>query len=96
MLKDGAWLRHARHANEMATRLETGLRAIPGVVILYPVQSNAVFARIPAKAEKELHACGWHFYTGVITPGESRLMCSWDTSAEDVDAFIADLRKIGG
>ena len=94
MLKDGAWLRHARHANEMATRLATGLRAIPGAEILYPVQSNAVFARIPAAAEKKLHERGWHFYTGVITPGESRLMCSWDTTAEDVDSFIADLREI--
>ena len=33
MLKDGAWLRHARHANEMATRLANGLRAIPGVAV---------------------------------------------------------------
>jgi threonine aldolase len=94
MLKDGAWLRHARHANEMATRLASGLRQISGVEILYPVQSNAVFAKIPAAAEKQLHAFGWHFYTGVITPGESRLMCSWDTTTEDVDGFIADLREI--
>ncbi len=94
MLKDGAWLRHARHANEMATRLATGLRAVSGVEILYPVQSNAVFARIPPAAEKKMHERGWHFYTGVITPGESRLMCSWDTTAEDVDAFIADVQNL--
>jgi threonine aldolase len=96
MLKDGAWLRHARHANQMAARLATGLRTIPGVEIGYPVESNAVFARIPATAEKDLHERGWHFYTGVVTPGESRLMCSWDTTAEDVDAFIADLRENAG
>lgn len=94
MLKDGAWLRHARHSNEMATRLATGLRAVPNVEILYPVQSNAVFARIPVAAGKKLHERGWHFYTGVITPGESRLMCSWDTTAEDVDDFVADLRAL--
>src|ERR1700744_1712817 len=94
MLKDGAWLRHARHANNMATRLATGLGSIPGVEILYPVQSNAVFAKIPPAAEKEMHPLGWHFYTGVITPGESRLMCSWDTTTGDVDGFISDLRGI--
>jgi threonine aldolase len=93
MLKDGAWLRHARHANEMATRLATGLRTVPEVEILYPVQSNAVFAKMPAAATKKLHERGWHFYTGVITPGESRLMCSWDTTTEDVDTFVSDLRE---
>jgi threonine aldolase len=94
MLKDGAWLRHARHANEMAKRLETGLRPIPGVNISYPVQSNSVFAKFPRLAEEQLRERGWHFYTGVITPEESRLMCSWDTTPEDVDAFIADLKQL--
>jgi threonine aldolase len=94
MLQDGAWLRHARHTNAMAQRLEAGLRKISGVNITYPVQSNAVFAKFPKSAEEKLHALGWQFYTGVITPDESRLMCSWDTTAEDVDAFVADLRGI--
>lgn len=96
MLKEGAWLRHARHANEMARRLEDGLRRIPGVKISHPVQSNAVFARIPKPAEEKLRARGWQFYTGVITDEESRLMCSWDTTPEDADGFVADLREIVG
>ncbi len=94
MLKDGAWLKHARHANAMAKQLEAGLKNIAGVTISYPVQSNAVFARLPASAEERLRARGWQFYTGVITPEESRLMCSWDTTAEDVDTFVADLHAI--
>jgi threonine aldolase len=94
MLKDGAWLRHARHANAMARRLETGLKAIPGVKICHPVQSNAVFAKIPKAAEEKVRGRGWQFYTGVITPDESRLMCSWDTTPEDVDGFVADLREL--
>ena len=94
MLKDGAWLRHARHANEMAQRLAAGLQEIPGVKISFPVQSNGVFAIIPKPAEKKLRERDWHFYTGVVTPEESRLMCSWDTTPEDVDAFIADLRDV--
>jgi len=94
MLQDGAWLRHAKHANEMAKRLETGLKDIPGISISYPVQSNAVFAKIPQAAEEKMHAQGWRFYTGVVTPGESRLMCSWDTTPEDVAALVADLRAI--
>jgi threonine aldolase len=96
MLKDGAWLRHAKHSNEMATRLNAGLQKIPGVKICYPVQSNTVFAKIPKSAEEKLRQRGWQFYTGVITTEESRLMCSWDTTAEDVDAFVVDLRELSG
>lgn len=94
MLKDGAWLRHARHANAMAQRLEAGLRGIPGVAISYPVEANAVFAKLPPVAEQQLRKVGWKFYTGVITPDEARLMCSWDTTPGDVDAFVADIRRL--
>jgi threonine aldolase len=91
MLQDGAWLRHGAHGNAMARRLEAALRALPGVDISFPVESNAVFAKIPAAARDGLAARGWKFYTGVITPDEARLMCSWDTTPDDVDAFAADL-----
>ena len=94
MLQNGVWLKHARHANAMAQRLEAGLKKIPGVQISFPVQSNGVFAKIPSVAEAKMHERGWHFYTGVITPEESRLMCSWDTTPEDVDGFVADLQAI--
>ena len=96
MLKDGAWLRYARHANDMAQRLETGLKKIPEVQISNPAQSNAVFAKIPKAAEEKMRARGWSFSTGVVTPNESRFMCSWDITPEDVDAFIADLREVIG
>jgi threonine aldolase len=94
MLQNGAWLKHARHANAMAKRLEGGLRGVPGVKIVYPVESNAVFAQIPAAVEKQLRERGWRFYTGVVTPEEARLMCSWDTTEADVDAFAGDAREI--
>ncbi len=94
MLKDGAWLKHAQHSNAMAKRLEAGLRSISGVHISYPVESNAVFAKMPSAVEKKMHDRGWKFYTGVITADESRLMCSWDTTAEDVAGFVQDLRAL--
>jgi threonine aldolase len=96
MLKDDAWLRHARQANEMAKRLEAGLRPIPGVDIAHPVQSNAVFAKISKPVEGKLRERGWQFSTGGVTPGDSRFMCSWDTTPEDVDALVTDLRAIAG
>lgn len=96
MLQDGAWLRHAKHSNAMAKRLEAALRPLPKVQVSYPVESNAVFANIPAALVEAMHQRGWKFYTNVGGWEDSRLMCSWDTIAEDVDAFGADLRALTG
>src|SRR5438045_4225003 len=63
LLQDGAWLRHAKNANLMAKRLEAALRQIPQIEIAYPVQSNGVFAKIPAAVVQGLHERGWKFYT---------------------------------
>jgi threonine aldolase len=90
MLREGAWLRHATHANAMAAQLERGLRALRGVTIPYPRQANAVFATLPAPLVVGLRQRGWQFYTDVGPDGAARLMCSWDTSAEDVASFLGD------
>ena len=96
LLQDGAWLRHARHSNAMAKRLESKIKDLPGINISYPVQTNAVFAKIPEAVVHGAHQRGWHFYTNVGGWDESRLMCSWDTTEEDVDAFAADLAELSG
>jgi threonine aldolase len=91
LLETGAWLAHATHANAMATRLAATLRTTPGVRVLHPVQANAVFADLPAGALDGLRARGWDLY---VLPGTAgvRFLCSWDTTAADVDAVVADLR----
>src|SRR6266568_1652880 len=94
LLQDGAWLRHAKHANAMARRLESAIRPLPGIKIAHPVQTNAVFARLPDEVVQAMHQRGWRFYTHIGGWEESRLMCSWDTTAEDVDAFVADLSEL--
>ena len=93
MLRDGAWLRHAGHANEMARRLETALAKIPAIQIVHPVDTNSVFAKMPEQVVKGMHERGWKFYNHVGSEGEARLMCSWDTTEEDVDSFAADVRE---
>lgn len=94
LLQDGAWLRHAKHSNAMARHLESAIHNLPGVSVSYPVQSNAVFARIPERVVEAMHQRGWRFYTHVGGWEDSRLMCSWDTTPEDVDAFAADLKEL--
>ena len=93
LLRDGAWLRHAAHANQMAARLARALKKIKGVELLMPRQANGVFVELPLPVIDALHARGWHFYT-FIGAGGARLMCSWDTTQEDVDDFATDLAEM--
>ena len=91
MLQDGAWLRRAGHANAMAQLLHSELKKLPGVKIMYPSQANSVFAQLPSEVSNGMRALGWHFYT-FIGQGGCRLMCSWDTTEDDVHQFVADLK----
>jgi len=93
MLEEGAWLRNASRANAMARRLRDHLNEIPEVKVLYPTQANAVFADLPPYVIDALRKQGWKFYT-FIGEGGCRLMCAWDTSEEDVDSFVADLKRL--
>ncbi len=93
LLKSGAWLRNAQQANRAAEILERELRTIAGVQILVPRQANAVFIQLPPPVSQALHARGWHFYE-FIGRGGVRLMCSWDTTEQDIQSLAADLRQL--
>jgi threonine aldolase len=93
MLQDNAWLRWAAHANAMAQLLYQGLQDVPGVKIMFPCQANAVFVQMPEAVASGLRELGWRFYS-FIGKGGSRLMCSWDTTEEDVRRFVADLKSL--
>ncbi len=93
MLRDGAWLRHAAHANACARRLADALRAVPGLRLLHEPEVNGVFVEMPPALHAALAARGWHFYRFVGDHGY-RLMCSWATTDADLAAFLADLREL--
>ena len=92
LLEDDLWRHNAAHANAMAARLAGALVDVPGVRITQPVQANAVFAVIPPSTTAELRR-SWPFYTWNEDTGEMRWMCSWDTTAEEVDAFAAAIAR---
>ena len=92
MLEGDAYLTHARHANQAAQQLATALRQA-GIEIAYPPEANAVFAKIPAEVQARMLAKGWHFYD-LFGDGQARLMCSWSTTAAEIEAFVNDLRAL--
>ncbi|KAB8160328.1 threonine aldolase [Streptomyces sp. 3MP-14] len=91
LLAGDLWLRGARHANAMARRLADGVATVEGVEICHPVQANAVFARLPREASLRLMK-HYPFYFWNEAAGEVRWMCSYDTTEEDVEGFLAALR----
>jgi threonine aldolase len=91
LLESGAWRRNAERANGLARQLEVELRSISTLEVLYAVQANAVFVRMPPSIAAAMHSRGWHFYA---IAGGHRLMCSWDTDESDVAAFVRDLRAV--
>lgn len=93
MLQDGAWLRHASHANAMAALLDRELKRIPGVVVTTPRQANAVFIHLPEAMDRGLKARGWAYYDFIGAAG-ARLMCAWDTTEDDVQALVKDMREL--
>jgi threonine aldolase len=81
------WLKSARHANRMARLLQKELREIPQVKIVYKVEANGVFAKIPrsaiAKLQKRYFFYVWNEQQSVV-----RWMCSFDTTEQDVREFV--------
>jgi threonine aldolase len=88
MLAEDRWLQAATHANAMARQLEQFVRRSPGAELLYPVEANAVFVRLAPQVAQRLQQRGWITYT---VAGGTRLMCSWATTPEEVQALGADL-----
>ncbi|WP_319453653.1 MULTISPECIES: low specificity L-threonine aldolase [unclassified Mycobacterium] len=92
ILTDELYLRSARHANAMATRLRDAVEGLPGLTITQQTQSNAVFAILPPGVADRLRE-GFRFYDWDPATGEVRWMCAFDTTEADVDAFAAALRE---
>ena len=93
MLTNDNWRIHATHANQMAQLLYKTLLKYPAIKVTKPVQANAVFAELPAHWNHPLQD-KHPFYIWKDSSNEARLMCSWDTSAEDIERFEAVLQTL--
>lgn len=92
LLTDDLWLKSAQHANRMAKRLEGAVSKIPEVEVVYPVEGNGVFARIPRKAIAKIQK-RYFFYVWNEEESVVRWMCSFDTTDKDVEEFASFVRQ---
>ncbi|KQP80475.1 low specificity L-threonine aldolase [Methylobacterium sp. Leaf117] len=93
VLEDGAWLRHASHANACAQRLASAVADVAAFDLMFPVEANAVFLRAAPEHLKALRARGWRFYTFI--GGGARFMFAWDSDLARIATLAADIRAVG-
>jgi threonine aldolase len=86
LLTGDLWLNSAQHANRMARLLEKQLREIPQVKVVYKVEANGIFAKIPRRAIPKLQK-RYFFYVWNEAQSVVRWMCSFDTTEQDVKQF---------
>nr|WP_211368108.1 low specificity L-threonine aldolase [Microbacterium rhizomatis] len=98
LLEGDLWMRNAAHSNAMAQRLRAGVEAgiadgsITGVAFTQPTQANGVFATLPDGVADRLRE-SFRFYDWDASKNEVRWMCSFDTTEQDVDDFIAAISR---
>ncbi len=95
LLEGRTWLHNAAQSNSMARRLADGLRDVPGVSVRWAVQSNAVFADLDPRLVGALQG-DWGFYVWDDQQNTVRLMTAFDTTASDIDSFLAAVREASG
>jgi threonine aldolase len=93
LLMGDVWLRNARQANSAAFQLAQNLQRAANVEVAFPVEANAVFARMNDQLARGLQVRGWRFYK-FIEPDVYRLMCSWSTTGEEITNLVTDVVAI--
>jgi threonine aldolase len=86
LLSNDLWLANAQHSNRMAKLLEREVRKMPRIKIVYKVEANGVFAKIPRPAIAKLRK-RYFFYVWNEEQSVVRWMCSFDTTEKDIREF---------
>lgn len=92
-LKDDLWLEMARHSNAMAQLLYRQVQEIPGVTLTQVPEANSVFAILPDGITEQLME-EYFFYVWDESTGEVRWMCSFDTTEQDIENFVAAIKRL--
>lgn len=92
-LTEDLWLKNAQHANAMARKLADALTDFPGVRFTQKVESNQLFLTMP-REEIDHMLESYFFYFWDEAKDEIRLVTSFDTTEEDIEAFIRRLKRL--
>jgi threonine aldolase len=95
-LKDGLWLDNARTANRAAKKLVDAFNSFENAEPVFSnPQANEIFIAMPVAAIDALEQAGHSFYRWhELGNNVIRLVTNFATTDEEVEAFVADVRKI--
>ncbi len=92
-IESDGWRKRAGHANAAAQRLAAGLRTIPGVKIVKPVEVNLIFVELPDEVKRRLDRAGYFVYQlPMFGEGVVRFAASWATTDGSIDRLVANLQ----
>jgi len=92
LLSGDLWHRSAAHANRMARLLGSELEKVSPITLTQKVEANGVFAVLPKQFIPLLQK-KYFFYVWNEAISEVRLMCSFDTTEEDIHEFVGLVRR---
>lgn len=86
------WRKNAEHSNQMAQLFYNKIKHLMGVEVIYPVDTNGLFVKIPQSIISSLQN-KYFFYVFDELESIVRWMCSYDTEIEEIDMFTEALKK---
>ncbi|QRX64578.1 threonine aldolase [Dysgonomonadaceae bacterium zrk40] len=92
-LRENLWLENAHRSNVAAQMLYREMSRVKGIEITQKVESNAIFFILPKSITDRLRE-RYFFYDWDESRNEMRLVCSWDTTEEDIKQFSDVLFKL--
>ncbi|MEO6977661.1 MAG: hypothetical protein ABI113_04750, partial [Mucilaginibacter sp.] len=93
LLRDGLWKEIAEHSNNLALKLKTLLSEIPSLEFTQPVETNAVFIKLPASIYNKTQEFS-SFYEWNEEKSEYRFMISFNTTEEEIMTFVDKLPEL--
>ncbi len=86
------WKKNALQANRMAKKLAAELKRFPQLKLTQDVKANGVFCIMPPELIPLMQEA-YFFHIWDPQTYEVRLMCSWDTTEEDIETFVRLLEQ---
>ena len=93
-LRNDAWKKAAAATNAKAARMISGLRDAPEFEFLFEPAANMIFATLPRRIHRDLHAAGARYEMHGPFDGPEderigmRLVVGWSVDEADIDRFV--------
>ncbi len=91
-LSNELWKKNAQNANNMAKYLSEKVKNLKNTEILFPVESNELFVKLPKESIEKIQQESF-FYIVDKKNSTARWVVSFDTKKEDIENFHSILKK---